>query len=301
MNRVEGGARPSGLLLLSKPCGLTSFQALGPVKRRLGTTKVGHSGTLDRFASGLLVVLVGPYARLADIVQSGVKLYRGRIRFGSETDTLDPEGTIVAEAPPPSREAIEAALPAFRGPVMQKPPAYSALHLDGKRAYERALAGEIVDLPPRPVVIYALELESFDGEEAVVVVRCSAGTYVRSLARDLALASNSRAHLLRLERLAIGPFHVENAKTAEDFDPSRDLRGLSPAEARELGLDALEIAASDVPRFRNGANLGTLKFAKGLEARTVGQKAVFDPEGRLLGVVTASDDRLSYCFVIGDQ
>lgn len=294
MNRV------AGLLLLAKPRGLTSFRVLDAVKRRLETRKVGHAGTLDRFASGLLVVLVGPYSRLTNLIQAGEKTYRGIIRFGAETDTLDPEGSVVAEAAPPSREALEAALPRFRGMIEQKPPAYSAIHLGGKRAYERALAGESVDPPARPVDIRELTLERFDGREATVLVRCSAGTYIRSLARDIGLAASSRAYLVELERLAIGPFGVAEAVAPDDIDPERDLRPFSPAYAEGLGIAILRLPGKEATRFRNGAELDDMAFSGSNPARAEGIRAVFDIEDRFLGAVEEKSGRLVYRFVLGE-
>ncbi len=309
MNPLEGASRrpsspagalgPSGLILARKPAGLTSFQALGPIKRALGTAKVGHAGTLDKFASGLLVVLAGSYSRLTEFVQAGLKEYRGLISFGSETSTLDPEGEVVATGPLPSREALESALPAFRGPVMQAPPVFSALHVGGKRAYERALAGEELEMAPREIRIHELELESFEGGRARIRVICSAGTYIRSLARDLGLACGSRAYLAELERLAIGPFRVEEAADPSAIDPGRDLRRLAVAEAAALGLGILRLDKADIPRFRNGMPLGGLSLRPwDREAGEASALAVFDPEGELLGVVESREGKLSYRLVL---
>jgi len=247
--------RLSGLAAIEKRAGLTSFAALGPLKRGLGTGKVGHAGTLDRFATGLLVVLVGGYSRLAPYFTALDKRYSALVRFGSETSTLDPEGEVVAEAPPPSLAKLESVLPAFRGPILQAPPAYSAIHLDGKRAYERVLAGEEVEMAPRPVVIHELELLSYDGRDARLSVRCSSGTYIRSLARDLALAAGSRASLAALERGAIGPILLSEAVLPEDFEPGRDLRLLDPALAAALGLRPRRLEDPARRAFQNGGRL----------------------------------------------
>lgn len=287
----------SGLAAICKPAGLSSFAALGPLKRSLNCSKLGHTGTLDPFATGLLVVLVGPYSHLAPIFSTLDKRYRATLRLGVETDTLDPEGRVVEELPPPSREAFEAALGQFRGPILQRPPAYSALHVDGKRAYERARAGEEVDLPARPVTIYELALESFETESAVISMRCSSGTYVRSLARDLARAAGSCASLAALERSSIGPFTLETAVRPEDFDPERDLRRLDPGLAAALGLRAARLPDSAFRSFQNGGVVGSAALEE-LSPRSGCPTAVFDSKGDFIGLVDASGERLAYQFVV---
>jgi len=288
----------SGLVLLRKPEGVTSFRAIGPVKRRLGYSRIGHAGTLDKFASGLLVVLAGAYSRLAGYVQAGEKLYRGVVRFGQETETLDPEGRVVAEAPSPSRESLDAVLPRFVGSIMQAPPAYSAIHVDGVRAYELALSGRAPEMKERPVTIHSLEILAFDGRDAALELRCSSGTYVRSLARDLALACGSRSHLVSLERLRIGPFKLEDATSSDDFDPDSDLRRLSPEEALALGLSTASLPARLVQRFRNGVKLGRgdLSGLKAVSAES--DIAVFEEGADLLGIVALDTDYLRYRTVL---
>jgi tRNA pseudouridine55 synthase len=201
----------SGLLLIKKSPGYTSFQALGVVKKAFSPAKVGHTGTLDKFAQGLLLALVGRAVKLAPWFSGCDKGYTGTIRFGVETDTLDGEGVSVAEAPPPSREALEAVLPRFRGDILQAPPAYSAVHVGGKRASVLARSGGTVDMQKRPVSVYALELLSYDPPLAHIRVRCSKGTYIRSLARDIALAAGSRAYLAALTRTHIAGFPLSAA------------------------------------------------------------------------------------------
>lgn len=300
MTASAGGSGPSGLILLRKPEGETSFRALGPLKSKLGTTKIGHAGTLDRFARGLLVTLVGSYSRLAGYVQAGQKLYRGVARFGEETDTLDPEGKIVASADPPSRDALESVLPRFIGTISQVPPAFSALHVDGKRAYELALSGRPPEMRPRDVTIVALSLVSYDGRDATLELRCSSGTYVRSLARDLALACGSRAHLVALERLEIGPFSIDDAVGPVEFEPERDLRRLAPVEASALGLRTAVLPDRLVERFKNGSRIDTVDLA-GLETGTPASgsdAAVFDGAGLLLGIVDVAGDVIRYKAVL---
>ena len=201
----------NGLVLLNKKKGLTSFDSLREIKSAFGTGKAGHCGTLDKFAEGLLLVLVGKGVKLIPLFENLDKEYYGTIMFGEETDTLDPEGEVIAEGPLPSREAIEAALVSFRGNIMQAPPAYSAMHINGKRAYKLAREGAMPEMKKRPVTIFELELLSFKPPFAEIKTRVSSGTYIRSLARDIALACNSRAHLSSLTRTKIGSFALEDA------------------------------------------------------------------------------------------
>jgi len=212
-----------GIMLIDKPSGRTSFQPQSALKRTLGTRRVGHTGTLDRFASGLLVVLCGRHTRLAALAEALDKDYVARVRFGIGTDTLDPEGAVVAEGPVPDPAAIESALSAFLGDILQAPPAYSAVHVDGKRAHELARAGRPVQPAARPVRVDRLTLESWQPPDASFTVTCSSGTYVRSLARDIAASLGTCAHVVGLRRTRVGGFRVDEAVAPEEFTPERDL------------------------------------------------------------------------------
>jgi tRNA pseudouridine55 synthase len=167
------------------------------------------------------------------------KEYEGTIEFGAETDTLDPEGEVIAEGALPSREEIEAALPVFRGDILQEPPAYSALHIDGKRAYELARQGKAPEMKKRPVTVHELELTSWDPPFAGIRVSCSSGTYIRSLARDIALAAGTRAHLVKLHRTRVGGFSVSGAAVPGDMGAEALKAALKPISAAVF--DALEI------------------------------------------------------------
>jgi tRNA pseudouridine55 synthase len=264
--------------------------------------KVGHAGTLDRFATGLLVVLTGSYSRLASYVVAGSKRYRGLVVFGVETDTLDPEGAVVATGPIPALPDLEQALAGFRGSILQKPPAYSAVHVDGRRAYQIALRGGEPELKERRVEISSLELISYESGQARIEVVCSSGTYIRSLARDMALRCGSRAHLRELERDGVGPFDLEDAVAPEEFDPKTDLLALEPEDAPKLGLRALGLAAPELSaRFVVGTSLGAEAFLP-LDGRgdAIGSKgAVFDRGDALLGVVRLERGGARYECVLG--
>jgi tRNA pseudouridine55 synthase len=264
-------AAPEGLILLHKRTGLTSFEALSEVKRALGTSKVGHTGTLDKFAQGLLPVLVGRALKLSPWFFHADKEYRGTIRFGLETDTLDPEGQTVAEKPLPSREAVEAVLPQFRGEILQAPPAYSAIHLGGKRASDLARAGKAPEMKKRPVSIYRLELSAWDPPFAEINVHCSSGAYIRSLARDIALAAGSCAHLAALTRTCFAGFDLSLAVSGGGDDSAAlprlaaALRPIDRGIVKALGLPCLELPRERLQDFIHGKPLSQVLAGKKIQ------------------------------------
>lgn len=194
------------VLLQDKAAGETSFRSLGRVKRDFRGSKVGHAGTLDRFATGLMLVLTGEATKLNPLFSGMDKSYRATICFGSETDTLDPEGSVVATAPIPSEETVRSVVSSFVKRQLQTPPIYSAIHVDGKRAYREAMKGRDIEMPEREITVYSASLESYDDGLAVVSFSVSKGTYIRSLARDIGLKCDSRAHLVQLDRFELGPY-----------------------------------------------------------------------------------------------
>ncbi|HRW23229.1 MAG TPA: tRNA pseudouridine(55) synthase TruB [Spirochaetia bacterium] len=292
-------ASVSGFAVVDKPEGVTSFKLIASLGRRLGDrVKCGHAGTLDSFASGVLVCLFGRYTRLSDYFMGAGKGYEASVLFGEETDTLDPEGSVVATAPVPSLEALEAALPAFRGDILQAPPAYSAVHVNGERAYERALKGEDVRPAPRPVTIRSLELLSYEAGVARLRIACTKGTYIRSLARDIALACGSRGRLSALRRSFSGPFQVETAVAADDFGPG-SLRVLAEADARGLGLGVVGLPGDEARAFSNGLPLFRLSTFSGLDGE--GPVAAFDEAGTPLGIVSRVGGAWRYSFVLGGE
>jgi tRNA pseudouridine55 synthase len=280
-----------GIVLLDKPSGRTSFQALSAVKRTLGTGRVGHTGTLDRFASGLLVVLCGRHTRLAALAEALDKDYLARVRFGTGTDTLDPEGAVVAQGPVPGRAAVEAALSGFLGDILQAPPAYSAVHIDGRRAYELARAGRPVQPAERPVRVDRLVLEAWDPPDAVLAVTCSSGTYVRSLARDIAARLGTCAHVAGLRRTRVGGFRVEEAVAPEEFAPERDLRNARLLFERCPPLDLLEVDAPRASALAAGTPPSDSWFPG--PAPSEGVHGVARRGGELLALVERSGGRWS--------
>lgn len=207
---------PDKIILFAKQPGETSFASLFTIKRALGTQKVGHTGTLDSFACGLLVVCAGNLTRLASRITEMCKTYQAVIRFGAETDTLECTGSVVRTAALPSKAAVEKALMQFRGALMQRPPLFSAVHVAGRRASDVVRSGAIPVLPERQITVYdsqILEWKYADGGVSAVRVQfqVSKGTYIRSLARDIASACGSAAHLAGLYRTAVGAFSVKDA------------------------------------------------------------------------------------------
>jgi tRNA pseudouridine55 synthase len=228
-----------GILIVDKPIGPTSHDIVGLVRRLAATKRVGHGGTLDPFASGVLPLFLGRGTRVVEFHLAERKRYRATVCFGASSSTDDLDGELTpSPGPAPSREAVEAALPGLTGPISQRPPAYSAIKVGGRRAYALARAGEAVTLTDRQVTIHELSLTSWDGTDAdrpiaILDVACSAGTYVRALARDLGDCLGNAAYLGALRRTAAGPF----------------------SEADAVSLDAVRAAAADA----SGAIAGLLR------------------------------------------
>ncbi len=252
---------PAGWLVLDKASGMSSARAVAHVKRALGAAKAGHAGTLDPLATGVLPVAVGEATKTVPWMTDGTKCYRFRIRWGEARDTLDAEGTVTGCSPNrPSAAAIRAALPAFTGTITQVPPAYSAVHVAGRRAYERARAGERVRPDPRKVDVHALELLALpDADHADFRLVCGAGTYVRSLARDLARVLATEGHVAALRRTRAGGFAEHQALTvaelAEIGDKGGKGAGLLPLEAALAGIPVLELTGREAVQVRQGCRI----------------------------------------------
>lgn len=228
----------TGAVLLAKQSGKTSFSSLWDIKHSLNTDKVGHTGTLDSFADGLLVVLTGHLTHLVTHITGFSKVYKAVVCFGKETDTLDPTGKIIRKGNTVSKEDLLKILPSFTGALLQKPPAYSAIHVDGKRASDMVRNGEEVQIEPRQIFVYRNELLDFKTDEesgdgycyALLEIECSKGTYIRSIARDVAQALGTCGHLIALRRTSVGPFRLEDAagyETLEDFTIENALKNQS--------------------------------------------------------------------------
>jgi tRNA pseudouridine55 synthase len=255
----------NGWLILDKPQGLTSNQALGRLKRLYNPKKVGHAGTLDPLATGVLPIAFGEATKTVAHVVDCEKTYDFTIRWGVETDSDDAEGQPVRTSDErPSREAIEAALPAFIGDIMQVPPCYSAIKVDGERAYDLARDGDTVELTPRPVSVYELDIEEpISPELTRLICACGKGTYVRSIARDLGRGLGCYGHIAALRRTSVGPFDEENAislEKLEQFSNSADgysalMGAILPVETALDGIPALAISGDDAARLKRGQSI----------------------------------------------
>ena len=254
-----------GWLVVDKPVGPSSAAVVGKLKWALrqgghGKVKIGHGGTLDPLASGVLPIALGEATKLSGYLLNGPKAYRFTISFGTGTSTDDAEGEVVAQSPVrPTAEAIRAILPRFTGPIRQRPPAYSALKVDGERAYARARAGESVELAARDLVIHALSLEESGPDSATLHVHCSKGTYVRSLARDIAEALGTVGHVSLLRRTAAGPFTLDQAlsldKCVELVHGPAPEQALLPLTAGLDDIPALAVDPHEAAALKQGKRL----------------------------------------------
>jgi tRNA pseudouridine55 synthase len=263
-----------GWIILDKPVGLGSTTAVSAVKRIFREagepkTKVGHGGTLDPLASGVLPIALGEATKLAGRMLDATKAYDFTIRFGEQTDTLDAEGKVVATSDVrPTAEAIKAILPRFTGAIEQVPPAYSALKIEGKAAYARARAGEDVQMNPRRVTIHELKLVVGSMDEVTLSATVSKGTYIRSLARDIAHALNTVGHVTMLRRTRAGPFGIEQAISLDFVEEAAKARALTrtvlPLTAALDDIPALPVTPDQARLLRHGQMLFGVPAKPGL-------------------------------------
>jgi tRNA pseudouridine55 synthase len=268
---TPGGAAPEGMLLVDKPQGITSHDAVALVRRALGTKKVGHAGTLDPMATGLLLIGVGRATRLLRFLGDLPKTYEGSMRLGVETTTLDAEGDLTRESPVDATDQqIRAAMAALLGDLMQIPPAFSAVSVGGRRLYDAARKGLTLKAAARQIHVYAFDLLARNGDDVDFRVICGGGTYVRVLAADVGAALGCGAHLTRLRREAIGPFEAVHATPPQD--PGSPL--------------PLEVAVGHLPRVlleheeALAAGHGRILGPSGID----GPYGVYDDTDRLIGV-----------------
>ena len=268
---------PNGWIILDKPLGLGSTQAVGAVKRNLreagyGKVKVGHGGTLDPLATGVLPIAVGEATKLCGQMLDASKEYEFTCRFGAETDTLDLEGTVTERCDRlPTLAAVLAVLPRFTGPIEQVPPAYSAIRIDGTRAYDRARAGEVVEMPTRAVTVHAIGIvASGEGALAEITLRAhvSKGTYIRSLARDIARALGTVGHVTMLRRLRAGPFDLARSILLDNLNElgkgAQLERILLPLEAGLDDIPAIDLTPEQARAVHQGRVLTGMAFSDGL-------------------------------------
>lgn len=280
---------PSGVLLVDKPAGITSHDVVAIVRRAVRTRRVGHAGTLDPFATGLLVVLVGRGTRLIPYIDGEPKVYEATIRFRAETDTDDATGVVTRSAPAPVDAAVSNALPQLTGRIKQVPPAYSAKQVAGTRAYAAARRGAPLDLPPVDVTVHEWSFLARRGNELDVRITCSGGTYIRALARDLGRLTESAAHLSALRRTASGPFSVRDAMTLDDVRTSPRLRPLRDA------IPSMPVQRLSDEEFRR------VLHGNPVPARVQGSRvALVDDEETLIAVAEPNGARLEPRLVLRD-
>ena len=251
----------SGVLVVDKPVGLTSHDVVKIIRRGTGIRRAGHTGTLDPRASGVLVVLIGPAVRLSEWVSEADKRYMATIRLGTSTDTYDADGTVTASAPWENitEEEFAAMLKEFEGEILQTPPPYSAVHVKGRRAYDLARQGKKVELKPRKVHVYHLELLEWAPPEVVVDVHCSSGTYVRSLAHEIGQRLGCGAHLVGLRRTKAGRFTLRDAvplrRLQEAFEAGDWYRYLIPAAEALADWPQVVLNFDEVETIRHGQRI----------------------------------------------
>ena len=270
-----------GWVIVDKPSGPTSTQVVGRVRRIFDARKVGHGGTLDPLATGLLPIAMGEATKTTAYVMDGAKAYRFALRWGQETSTDDSEGTVTRESElRPDRAVIAAALPAFLGEIEQVPPQFSAVKIDGRRAYDMARAEESFDIKPRRVRVDRFELleENPDGLHATFAVACGKGCYMRSLARDLGRAVGSAAHITMLRRIAVGPFSEADAISLESLETlghsAAASERLLPVETALDGIPALALADTEASRLRCGQAVSFLTRSDSERVRDLSQGSV---------------------------
>ncbi len=257
-NNYNKLSKTSGVLIVDKPVGMTSHDVVQAVRRGTGIRRAGHTGTLDPRASGVLVVLIGPAVRLSEYLSTSEKRYQAVVKFGMTTSTYDTEGTITSDGGEFDFEFedLEEALSQFVGEVEQTPPAYSAIKINGKRAYDIARSGEEVEMEPRMITVHSLELLEWEPPEAVIDIQCSSGTYIRSLAHDLGQVMGSGATLINLRRTKNGRFTLRDSvslrKLEEAFTNGDWYRYLIPAAEALADWYTIELDNEEVDKVRHG-------------------------------------------------
>ena len=282
-----------GLLIIDKPAGPTSHDVVARMRRVLGERRIGHTGTLDPGASGVLPLVIGRATRLAKFLSGGRKTYEAIVRFGVATDTYDADGTQVgarSTEPPPSHDAIERALDDFRGTFTQQPPAYSAKKIDGERSYKAARADRPTLPDPVSVTVHRLEFVRLDGDEATLRVDCSAGFYVRSLAHDLGIRLGVGAHLSALRRTVSAGLTLDEAMPLEFAERSRDdaTAAILPLEAMLPHMNAVVLTDEGVMRVLHGRNVGAAEAVSGV-IEAAGPTKLLDQAGQLVAIAEETD------------
>ena len=296
MARKKRGRSVNGWIILDKPRGVTSTHAVARIKRIFDARKVGHAGTLDPLATGILPIALGEATKTVSYAVQDEKSYEFTVRWGIETSTDDTEGEPVHQSTDrPSLADIEAILQDYVGEIEQVPPQFSAIKVNGNRAYDLARDGEAVELKPRPVYIAELTVvETPDADHTIFAAVCGKGTYVRSLARDIGRQLGCWGHIADLRRTSVGPFNTENATTFEDLEaaletdtamaePTSEARDnvLAPVESALNGIEPLSVSSSDASRLLRGQQV----LLRGRDAPVVTGTAYAMSRGKLIALV----------------
>lgn len=294
----------NGVIVLDKPAGFTSFDVVAVLRGLSKEKKIGHTGTLDPMATGVLPLLLGRAAKAADLLPDGDKSYRAEFLLGRRFDTGDTTGRLLeTDETPVSREALESAMAGFRGDMMQTPPMYSAVSVNGQRLYKLARQGIQVERPSRPIHIAELELEAYDGasRRGVLLVSCSKGTYIRALIEDIARAAGTLGAMSALRRTRACGFSIEEAVPLEELralgagEPLEQM--LRPVDSLFLGYPRTAVSGAQGTRFRNGGFLDLGRLRLGEEALEQGQRIrVYGPKGEFLGLgrVNLAEERMEF-------
>jgi tRNA pseudouridine55 synthase len=279
----------SGILNVNKPIGITSREAVDMVQRLVRPAKVGHAGTLDPLATGVLVVCVGSATRLIEYVQRMPKSYIGTFLLGRRSETEDIEGRVVemSDPPVPALEEITLAAKKLEGNIMQRPPAFSAIKINGRRAYKMARSGERVELQPRPVTVHRIAVRSYEYPQLTLEVDCGGGTYIRSLGRDLAESLGTRAVMSALVRTAIGNFSLDAAQDPGKLTKENIAGRLLPMISAVDYLPRLELSAEEIKRVHRGQSI-----AKRIAGADAADTAAVDMEGNLVAILSSSGAEL---------
>ena len=283
-----------GIFNINKPTGMTSHDVVAIIRRLLQQKRVGHAGTLDPAAGGVLPICVGQATRVAEYLSESGKAYQAEIVFGVATDTYDAEGAVIATASPANvtLASIEEALQHFLGPQMQVPPRYSAIKIQGQPAYKRARAGEEITLEPRPIVIYSLEVIGWVPPRLALAIECSKGTYIRSLAHDLGMQLGCYAYLDALVRVRSGPFTLSESITLEQLaaaiETNTAQRCLHPVDKALEQYPAIMLDAETSERVKHGNtfNIST--------THSPGLARVYDPAGHFLAIASWNEEQKSW-------
>jgi tRNA pseudouridine55 synthase len=279
--------KPFGLIVVDKPIGPSSHRVVSLVRKGTGARKVGHAGTLDPRASGVLVLCLGSATRLSEYLSMSSKQYEAVVRFGTATRTFDAEGETVRETgEAPGLSDIEAVLPEFRGEIEQVPPPFSAIKVQGQKAYELARAGEEVDLEPRAVEIHLLEVMGYQPPDLILKIECTAGTYIRSLANDLGERLSTGAHLANLRRTKAGPFSIDEAvslpELEDGFQTGSWSQHLRPAKDALPELPEIMLGADELEAVHHGKQIPA--------SNATGSARAIGPDGDLVAVLGAVGD-----------